>query len=93
MFEITMVQHVIGLHHLAIGTENVVNTANYPMKRIQEKANIALVQYLAKHNYIEYLKGGQYKLFENTPLWLLKIPATEPKKPITEWHTCKNTMM
>ena len=66
-----MARHVIGLNHCAIGIENVGGTKEHPLTKAQEKANIALVKYLAEKYPIEYLIGHrEYMQFESHPLWL-----------------------
>ena len=71
MPETTMARHVIGLNHCAIGIENVGGTAETPLTQKQVKANIKLVNYLAKKYPIDYLIGHyEYTNFENHELWL-----------------------
>ncbi len=55
--ETTMARHVIGLNHCAIGVENVGGTEELPLTKAQVRANVKLVQYLAKKYNIEYLIG------------------------------------
>lgn len=71
MSETIMARHVIGLNHCAIGVENVGGTKETPLTRKQLKANIFLVEYLARRYNIEYVIGHQeYTQFEGHPLWL-----------------------
>jgi len=66
-----MARHVIGLNHCAIGVENVGGTEDLPLTRAQLRANVWLVNYLAKKYPIEFVIGHhEYTLFEEHPLWL-----------------------
>ena len=71
MPETFMARHVIGLNHCAIGVENVGGTPELPLTKAQVKANIQLVNYLAKKYPIEYLIGHhEYQAFGTHQLWL-----------------------
>lgn len=81
MPETIMARHVIGLNHCALGIENVGGDKNHPLTTAQEKANIWLVNYLAKKYQIEYVIGHyQYTNFENHSLWLEKDDGYRTKK-------------
>lgn len=76
MPETTMARHTIGLNHCAIGVENVGGTEGFPLTRKQLRANVFLVEYLAKKYDIDYVIGHQqYTLFEGHPLWLEADPG------------------
>ncbi len=79
--ETTMARHVIGLNHCAIGVENVGGAEAQPLTKAQLKANVWLVDYLAKKYAIEYVIGHyEYTRFEGHPLWLEKDDAYRTKK-------------
>jgi len=81
MPETYMGRHVIGLNHCAIGIENVGGTDDSPLTEKQLKANILLVNYLAKKYDISYLIGHyEYTNFENHPLWLEKDSSYRTEK-------------
>ncbi|SHI87811.1 peptidoglycan recognition protein family protein [Pseudozobellia thermophila] len=81
MPETMMGRHVIGLNHTALGVENVGGTEDTPLTEAQLKANIWLVEYLAKKYDIEYLIGHyEYTNFEGHPLWLEKDDGYRTQK-------------
>ncbi len=77
MPETEMARHCIGLNYNSIGVENVGGGDNIDnLTDEQIAANINLVKYLVdKYPGIKYLIGHhEYRLFENSPLWLEKDP-------------------
>jgi N-acetyl-anhydromuramyl-L-alanine amidase AmpD len=76
-----MGRHIIGLNHCAIGIENIGGTAESPLTKEQLKANIKLVNYLAKKYDIDFLIGHyEYTNFEDHALWLEKDDGYRTKK-------------
>ncbi|MBA3822057.1 MAG: N-acetylmuramoyl-L-alanine amidase [Deltaproteobacteria bacterium] len=55
--ETRFARHCIGLNHVAIGVENVGDTAKWPLTDAQVAANAALVRYLAARFPITHLLG------------------------------------
>ncbi len=79
--ETIMARHVIGLNHCAIGIENVGDSDNLPLTKVQLESNIWLVNYLADKYEINYLIGHyEYTNFEGHELWLEKDEGYRTEK-------------
>jgi len=76
-----MGRHTIGLNHVAIGVENVGDGKKYPLTKAQEKANVALVRYLAGKHPITHLIGHYESMkMENHEYWLELDPKYRNRK-------------
>ncbi len=66
-----MGRHTIGLHHLAIGIENVGDGARYPLTEAQLRANADLVRWLDWRHDLTHLIGHyEYRDFEHHPYFV-----------------------